>query len=166
MVKYGGARALGPSTVIRFCPVEDWQTRHRRRLEVNLSLQHELYDWCDRHEISMSIKAEGNHWCFKKGDLYAVWSPSTANFVFRDEYEDRLHLYDIYQVQQALREHGFTLNKIDLLEAYIKDLEGMIKKADSLAEQVQMIAGARYLTRDGLQKWAKEALDDYYEEVR
>jgi len=78
--------------------------RHSRRLRENVRNAPSLSEWCATYDIELSISNAGHHWKFKwKTHTICQWWPSSAKFVYAQDYNNSLHVHDYQQVCKYIK---------------------------------------------------------------
>lgn len=64
--------------LVSYMPMEDWVSRHRRRLEYNVANIQHVDRWAKNNGIDFFTREEGTKWYFRINGNKAFYSPSHA----------------------------------------------------------------------------------------
>jgi hypothetical protein len=95
--------SAGRSRRVPYVYGEPAEKRHERRLLAALADEKRLLTWCTREGIEINIRNEGHHWTMTRGNLLAEWWPSSAKFVWCQQWADGVHIHDTVQLLRELK---------------------------------------------------------------
>ncbi len=90
------------SAVITPIDGEDYRTRHKRRLDLNLSKQDFVAEEAAALGLTLRVTNDGHHWQFRGGDLNADWWPSSAKLVFDSKFKSGVHVHDYQRLIEEI----------------------------------------------------------------